>query len=271
MTTCNSEILSGSLFKSLCKYSVQDYSDARNHRYCFKVGEGGDPTKFFVKTEYLNHFLHNNRIDYPFDLLTHNSDININDGDYRAAKTVAPNLRNWYCQNLNGYHPFLHPLPIGLANPKWKHGNVDSIKKAQASIKKTDLLYVNFDIYTNPQERKYCLEQINIEMSDRVSFEEHLGRLSSCFFCISPNGNGLDCHRHWEAFYLKTIPIVTKSPLTEVLRDKYKLPFLIIDDWKDFSGLKLDESLYNSLMSEFSFSLLHHARFLSSDPPNLDE
>ncbi|CAF0775966.1 unnamed protein product [Didymodactylos carnosus] len=45
---------------------------------------------------------------------------------------------------------------------------------------------------------------------------------------LSPRGNGLDCHRTWEALYLDIIPIVMNSTLISLYQD---LPIIIIDDW----------------------------------------
>lgn len=35
-------------------------------------------------------------------------------------------------------------------------------------------------------------------------------------FCASPHGNGLDCHRTWEALCLGCVPIVKSSPLDDL-------------------------------------------------------
>ena len=37
-------------------------------------------------------------------------------------------------------------------------------------------------------------------------------------FVASPSGNGLDCHRTWEALLLRSIPIVKVSVLYSVVR-----------------------------------------------------
>ena len=38
-----------------------------------------------------------------------------------------------------------------------------------------------------------------------------MSELSSYKFALSPEGNGIDCHRTWECLYLGVIPIVKKS------------------------------------------------------------
>ena len=241
----------GSYFKNFCKYSVQDYSDARSHRFCFKIHKEGNPTKIFCKTEYLNHFLHNFYVEYSFDLLTHNSDINIEEGNYDNAKLLQPNLRYWHAQNLNVRHEMMNVLPIGLANPKWRHGNQEIFEEvATEDVPKDKLIDVCFDLYTNLPERQKCLDLIEIPMRDRAPFKEHLKELKSSFFCISPDGNGLDCHRHWEALYFKTIPIVTRSIFTEKLKE-LGLPIIILNDWSDFNDLNLSEALYKDTWKDF--------------------
>ena len=257
MNQFDGEFMCGSYFKSLCKYSVQEYVDARTHKFCFKIHQDGDPSKIFCKTEYLNHFLHNFSIERPFDLLTHNSDINITSGNYDNAKSLQPNLRHWYAQNLNCNDEMMRVLPIGLANPKWDHGNQSIFEKIQKlDWDKNKILDVNFDIYTNAVERRECLNLIDLPMRDRLPFEDHLKQIASSFFCISPEGNGLDCHRHWESLYLKTIPIVTRSVFTEKLKD-LGLPFIILKDWSDFKNLNLTKELYDSTICDFNWDSLN--------------
>jgi hypothetical protein len=52
-------------------------------------------------------------------------------------------------------------------------------------------------------------------------------------FVMSPVGNGLDCHRTWEALALGSIPIVKKSILTSKLYDD--LPVVIVNDWSEIT------------------------------------
>lgn len=259
----NYEFMCGSYFKNLCKYSIQEYTDARNHRFCFKIHKNGDPSKVFCKTEYLNQFLENFLLEEEFDLVTHNSDININEGSYDHAKKLQPSLRFWYTQNLNYHHDMMKVIPIGLANPKWAHGDQDVFKKIQQeNLSKNTILDVNFDIYTNLLERQKCLDLIDLPMRDRLPFEDHLRQIASSFFCISPNGNGLDCHRHWEALYLKTVPIVTRSPVTQSMKEK-GLPILILEDWKEFKKVELNAGLYYDITNGFDWNSLN-SLFLNS-------
>jgi hypothetical protein len=51
-------------------------------------------------------------------------------------------------------------------------------------------------------------------------------------FVLSPFGNGMDCHRTWEALLCGCIPIVRSSVFNELFEG---LPVLIVDKWDDVS------------------------------------
>jgi len=52
-------------------------------------------------------------------------------------------------------------------------------------------------------------------------------------FVISPEGNGIDCHRHYEALLAGSIPIIEHNPLTE---EKYKgCPILYTTDYSEIN------------------------------------
>ena len=67
-------------------------------------------------------------------------------------------------------------------------------------------------------------------------------------FVASPAGNGPDCHRTWEAIYLKVIPIVLKSEIDEIFK---MLPIYVIDTWDELLNLtELDLlNIYNNLIN----------------------
>ena len=59
-------------------------------------------------------------------------------------------------------------------------------------------------------------------------------------FSISPHGNGLDCHRTWEALYMKAIPIISSSASDSMYEG---LPVVIIKDWSVVTPAFLEEKL----------------------------
>jgi len=54
-------------------------------------------------------------------------------------------------------------------------------------------------------------------------------RLADYLYWFSPFGNGLDCHRTWEAMYLGSVPILQRSAIDTFYEDA-QLPVLLVDD-----------------------------------------
>jgi len=78
----------------------------------------------------------------------------------------------------------------------------------------------------------------------RVDRETTWKNQSQYAFVISPHGNGLDCHRTWEALCLGCIPILRTSPLNALYDE---LPVYIVQDWSDVT----EENL-RRILNEFS-------------------
>ncbi len=76
-------------------------------------------------------------------------------------------------------------------------------------------------------------------------------------FVISPHGNGLDCHRTWEALALGCIPIVRSSPLDILYED---LPVAIVNDWSDvtpgFLLTEIEKRKEKQEQNQYNFSKL---------------
>ena len=267
----SSDFISGTYFKKRCKYSVGQYDDARSARFTFDVDEKLDNNFIFVKAEYINQLAWNvgqGYITLPenFTLLTHNSDLNITGNIGGQVLSWFPTMGRWYAQNLSCRHDKILPLPIGIANPKWSHGNVDRFRRiSQEDNKKDNLLYVNFNIATNRAERMYCLSKIGHPvktkypdysiLADHDNFvnstqDGYLRDISKSYFVVSPNGNGLDCHKTWESIYMGSIPIVTRSVMTERFIEM-GIPLLAIDRWDDFDALDLNEMLFEDIWKNF--------------------
>ena len=78
--------------------------------------------------------------------------------------------------------------------------------------------------------------------------------LPSYKFVISPEGNGIDCHRHYEALLAGCIPIMEKNPLTEA---KYKgCPVLWTVDYSEINRQYLERIYQHMLYKEYDFSPL---------------
>ena len=68
--------------------------------------------------------------------------------------------------------------------------------------------------------------------NESLPWNEYIKDLSSYKFAISPQGNGVDCHRTWEALLCGCIPIVRSTVFNEMFEG---LPVLIVEKWSDIS------------------------------------
>lgn len=70
-------------------------------------------------------------------------------------------------------------------------------------------------------------------------------------FVISPEGNGIDCYRHYETWISKGIPIIQRNPFIE---KKYSgLPILWTDDYSEITDSYLEEKYEEFLHKNYDF------------------
>jgi len=184
----------------------------------------------------------------PFILVTHNSDINIKFNISNLFILEYPKVIRWFAQNVCFTHSKLHPLPIGIANSQWKHGNLSIFNTVSCNSKENNI-YMNFSIETSPLIRNECKRictSKGITFLDTVSFEEHIHRLSKYKYCICPEGNGVDTHRLWECLYVKTIPIMLKTNFSEIILRYYNLPIILLDSWNSLDINSLNYTMFEN-------------------------
>jgi hypothetical protein len=188
-----------------------------------------------------------------FVLVVNQSDYTF-DQRYSKIFDFIPNLERIYTQNMNIIHDKIYTIPIGLSNSDTPFKYAGDFKLIKSIIKKIEdniilkqhLIYFYFDIYTSPIKRLECYNKIikkDIPFLERKNFPEYYNLLASYKFVISPEGNGIDCHRFWEALYVKTIPIC-KSNIIVNYYAKY-FPIVILNDWDELDISKL-EDIYNN-------------------------
>ncbi len=173
----------------------------------------------FVKTDYLGEFFRKIHPDIPcrYILISHNSDDPAPGG--LGVYLDDEKIIAWFTQNYDGYpHPKIHPIPIGIANFCWGHGNFYTLRKVQEMhLPKEHLAYMNFTIQTFYSERwpvfRLFAQAPFCHRTMKKVFGGFLQDLAASNFSISPRGFGLDTHRLWESLYLGTVPIVKTSSL----------------------------------------------------------
>jgi hypothetical protein len=223
-----------------------------------EVNERVDNDWWFCKADFLEYFFADLRPDDDFVLFSHNSDRTI--GRRFRRRLRRKNLIAWFAQNPVLRHERLRALPIGIANPTWPHGDQAALSRVQAvAPAKRELFDVSFSLATNPGERAYCLEQTGLTLAPPIGYPEYLERLASAYFCISPAGNGIDSHRTWEALCSRTIPVVTRSLVTEHHAD---FPFVVLEEWSQFRSIDFTPELYAEIWRDWDPAALRLDRYL---------
>jgi len=83
---------------------------------------------------------------------------------------------------------------------------------------------------------------------------EYFMKLPTYKFIISPEGNGIDCHRHYEALMAGAIPIVEDNP---TIRSKYgNVPILYTKNYSEINENYLNEVYKTYLDTNFDFAQL---------------
>lgn len=237
-------------------YGVSDFifSDMVKHSYDSLKDKSG---VIFCKTDYLPELFANIKDSKNrYVLITHNSDFSISEDMWHQRPTC---VKVWFAQNVLYSHPNLIPIPIGMERPlilthvgirKGDNGDIDAIINAvptEASRKKDVLMA--FTPATNSKERNPIIEHFSnvpwvTYLKDRIPFKNYINILKDHKYVLSPEGNGPDCIRTWEALYLEgVVPIVKRGVLTEYFKE---LPILIVDDFRSLTIEQLNES-YDSI------------------------
>jgi hypothetical protein len=193
----------------------------------------------FVKADVIHEFFNGpyRSINNSFILITHNSDNSVPTD--QKSRLGDKKILAWYASNPDiRNHSKLFPIPIGLANTRWQKGNLDTFTYAFQKHRKpwanrTTLLYVNFNLNTNQGSRRDALTQAkklkHVQIINKpVPFTTYLEQVGNAKFVLSPPGNGLDCHRTWEALLLGAAPIVLSSGLDPLFD---RIPAVVINNW----------------------------------------
>ena len=240
------DFITGNKIKQNCNFFLDEFGYG-----VINEPKDNEIPKFFIKTDYIDYFFINHKPNYEYIVMTHNSDYHITSNYLKYLEDGL--LIKWYGQNIDFVHPKLHSIPIGIANEKWLHGDKKLLNKViNENNIKDNLVYANFSLHTNFSERSKCLNEINKQGLDKTeikNFEGYLRDLSKSYFVVSPNGNGVDCHKTWESLYLKTVPIVTESININFYKN---LPIIIISDWSKFNINELNEETYNKIWGDFN-------------------
>jgi len=147
---------------------------------------------------------------------------------YPDMDDVAPaiieheSVLHWFAPNIGNYtggyqsHPKVSPFPIGLKpmlggrldfrNPLPFYRKVFLKNMNRTQEEKRDDLFVGYiSVSTNPNRAA-------IPSGPSLDYESYLNAMAQSKYVISPDGDHPDCHRHYEALGLGTIPITQLDP-----------------------------------------------------------
>ncbi len=180
----------------------------------------------------------------------------------------------WFAQNCVREHPKLFKLPIGLDYHSIIGGQilqpiehekmmVDVINSAKPFYEREIKCYVNFlygSLFSTIKfgyDRKDAIDKIPSNLiyaeQSRVNRYDSFNNQIKYAFVISPHGNGLDCHRTWEALCTGSIPIVKTSAIDSLFTD---LPVLIVKDWSDVNMELLTKTIKEFKTKKFNYDKL---------------
>ena len=241
-----------------------------------------DGETIYINTTAIPNFVTNYlpNIKYKFVLVSGDTDAGIPDDYVNETKIILDNplLLKWYAQNCVLITDKLKQLPIGLdlhtltKNPLWGplqkvSEQIDDIKMIQKiNITKKNKCYSNFHFQMDTKFGYDRIDAKNKIPNELMYYEptkvpriDSWKKMIEYKYVISPLGNGLDCHRTWEAIILGCIPIVKKSGLDPMYEG---LPVLIVNDWSDVTqdlldNYKPDYSGINKIKLEYWINLFN--------------
>tara|TARA_Y100000739_G_scaffold204431_1_gene191069 strand:- start:501 stop:1379 length:879 start_codon:yes stop_codon:yes gene_type:complete len=158
--------------------------------------------------------------------------------------------------NINFVSEYIEPIPIGIENAHHKkNGDLDyynPVKIANCKKKKNNIIFASFAVNTKVRkDYEIILDKYKIDNTNNLSLDEYRKRLNDSYFIISPPGNGIDCHRTWEALYHKTIPVIEKK---YYLFSHINLPILTVNKLEEFLNYSKEKKLniYKNLTSKYN-------------------
>lgn len=230
---------------------------------------GENIVSIYVCSSALEHFVKEflNKIPYKFVIVTGDSDKTVHANDY-YVKTILNhnNVVRMYAQNGWGHHEKFTKIPIGLDYHTFIKYRVPPVKQEELLTRIRDdsvpfhqrelLCFVNFGGYWQDRitAHKDIPKKLVYEMKTGTP-REVIWKLQVRYaFVISPFGHGMDCHRTWEALVLGCIPIVRKSPISDIFED---LPVLMVNKWSDINKDLLEKTIKNFKKKKFNYDKLN--------------
>ena len=245
--------ISGDTFRLIADCLIEDENDLKkfNSQECKNV----NIKIIFISAGFISKLKEENLLKTFNDHNYLDKVLIIHNGDYSPSiyflSELAKKFSKIFCVNSIIEEDNIYPIPIGLENLHYikngiisKYLNYKNLDN-QGKLLKNNLVFSSFSIETNINLRRDISNEIKCSRfkleNNNIPHDQYLDRLSQSYFCLSPPGNGFDCHRTWEAIYLGAIPVILKGYLANSLVKN--LPVLEVESYKDFLSKNNDELL----------------------------
>lgn len=256
------QYISGDSFKALCSLELEEenwkgrlLATRWNTQKLHLLFVSGLP-KSKVTFNLISFLEENKELYFPnVSLLFHNGD-HFPQPDQIAA--ISDRFKFIYTVNWMGSSPNVIPIPIGLENQGYlRNGVVQDYlrmlpKLAPLSERPIKLLAA-FSVHTNKSERERAMsfaKKIDgaFILDKPVTPRRYRELISQSVYVLSPPGNGIDCHRTWEALFLGSIPVVRREFWPFLHLD---LNVVALNDWQDLINLHLYQLKTSNFLSDF--------------------
>jgi hypothetical protein len=153
-----------------------------------------------------------------------------------------PYLLRMYSQNVpvDFSHPKLSPLPIGLENLVWKHQFPKLYSKpSKPFVQRTQGAFLAVNVATHAG-RAVAVKALSGKkfvkiITKKVPLNHYLNLWDNSKYVISPRGNGLDCHRTWEALARGCIVVTMKDMSLDLFEG---MPVIYVSSWNEIESLE---------------------------------
>jgi hypothetical protein len=154
-----------------------------------------------------------------------------------------------FASNLLGKHDKILKIPLGLEKQSFRSAGRrrDFLHEKLPNKSRKYNFVVAWNDETNKNRNSYrhmfFPVKNSIMINNRISARTLHRLMLKTLFVPSPAGNGLDCHRTWEALYLGCVPVVLRQDFCG--DDTW--PVLVVENWGEIINKSQEEleSIYN--------------------------
>jgi hypothetical protein len=250
----------------------------------YDFSKGFDNCSIYICSSAIPEFIKRlDEINYRFKLITGDADetcpVDLFKSNDEFIKVIGMDkIIHLYAQNCIGTHPKLSQIPIGLDYHTLSNNQAHRWGERQLPIKQEQQLisikqnslpfwkrelkcYSNFHFSIDgnkfAHDRRDAINSITKELvyyePTKLKRIDSWKNMATYTFVLSPHGNGIDCHRTWEALCIGSIPIVKTSKLDTLYTD---LPVLIVEKWSDITIGLLQKTIDSYRTKKFNYDKL---------------